>query len=254
MTDSEFYINHYAPIFYVSNPDSILAYYQQLHFFAEPSSGWVQSPGLDMIFRPKQSDKFTLPNNSIHGEDKYDVFSLVNGIENIYEEFKLFSALFLKGLVINDLGKKEFLLRDTEGFIIKFQEGVGDNLKSKIRFSTKVFYVKNRKETIDYYRQLGFIGNYDTGFVAKDALYLMFEETNSKNIEVKEFSGGVSSDVYAGVEIGINELYHSFKSNNATFLADLKENGYGKLEFVIIDPAGVTIKFVEYSGNLLEVF
>ncbi|GIP39383.1 hypothetical protein J31TS4_26630 [Paenibacillus sp. J31TS4] len=115
-------IKHFSAIFYVTNRKQVLDYYSKLRFWCDYEMGFVEREGLYMIFHESKEGDAITPNYPIHGEDAVDVYAMVEGIENLYEEFKTKGAVFQYQLRTNKYRMREFAIIDPQGYTIGFGE------------------------------------------------------------------------------------------------------------------------------------
>ena len=118
--------------------------------------------------------------------------------------------------------------------------------KTTIRHSSSIFFVSDRKKTLDYYEKLGFTCDESFGFVQRGGLEMILHETvNIDDINPNYPSHGVDAlDLFAIVE-GVEKLYEKFKSAGAVFRYHLRITEYGMKEFAIQDPDGYSLGFGE---------
>jgi hypothetical protein len=116
----------------------------------------------------------------------------------------------------------------------------------KIRNMGPIYYVRNRKTTLDYYSSLGFHCDYGMGFIERDGIEWIVHET--KNVERitpnYPVHGELALDMHCMV-VNIEMLLEEFRSKGAIFHSELSVNEYGMKVFSIIDPDGYTLGFGE---------
>lgn len=118
--------------------------------------------------------------------------------------------------------------------------------RGKIVNSSAVFFVTNRKRTLDYYAKLGFHCEYDFGFVQRDGIELIVHESE-KPKEIRPnypLHREDALDIFCMVE-GIDSLFEQFKQNGASLRYELRVTSYNMKEFAIVDPDGYSIGFGE---------
>ena len=108
----------------------------------------------------------------IYGKMTIDTIAYVRGIDLIYENYKRAGAIIYQPLTINEYNRKQFLIKDPSGYTTKFIQPVNDSNRPKIFYSAKVFYVKNKKQTLDYYQGLGFNCDYNSDLAFRDEIRL----------------------------------------------------------------------------------
>ncbi|WP_152393165.1 VOC family protein [Paenibacillus guangzhouensis] len=123
-TSIESKIKHFSAIFFVTNRNQVLNYYSKLGFWCDYEMGFVEREGLTMIFHPSNQAEAIVPNYPVHGENAVNVFAMVEGIENLYEEFRSKGALFQYDLRTNAYQMREFAIKDPEGYTIGFGESL----------------------------------------------------------------------------------------------------------------------------------
>jgi hypothetical protein len=112
-----------------------------------------------------------------------------------------------------------------------------------IRNISPIFYVPDRKLVLDYYKRLGFLCDYDMGFVEWDRIgFIVHERQTIPATPNNPTYGNEELDAF-GMVSNIDDLFTEFKSKDAVFLYELRTNEYNMREFAIKDPAGYTIGF-----------
>jgi hypothetical protein len=117
-------IKHFSAIYFVSNRKQVLDYYSKLGFWCDYEMGFVEREGLMMIFHQSNHADAIVPNYPIHGENAVNVYVMVEGIENLYDEFKSKGALFQYELRTNEYQMREFAIKDPQGYTIGFGESL----------------------------------------------------------------------------------------------------------------------------------
>ncbi|WP_152970743.1 VOC family protein [Bacillus sp. FJAT-28004] len=123
-TTIESKIKHFSAIFFVSNRKQVLDYYSKLGFWCDYEMGFVEREGLMMIFHQSNQADAIVPNYPLHGENAVNVYAMVEGIDNLYEEFKSKEALFQYEIRTNEYQMREFAIKDPEGYTIGFGESL----------------------------------------------------------------------------------------------------------------------------------
>ncbi len=118
--------------------------------------------------------------------------------------------------------------------------------KATIRHFSSIFFVSDRKRTLEYYSKLGFACDDSFGFVQREGFELIIHETkNVKEIRPNYPSHGKDAlDIFSMV-YKVENLYEEFKSKGAEFRYQLRVTEYGMKEFAIQDPDGYSIGFGE---------
>lgn len=117
-------IKHFSAIFFVSKREQVLDYYSKLGFWCDYEMGFVEREGLMMIFHESEKTDAIVPNYPVHGENAVNVYAMVEGIDNLYDEFKAKGALFQYELRSNNYQMKEFAIKDPQGYTIGFGESL----------------------------------------------------------------------------------------------------------------------------------
>ncbi|MGM0883251.1 MAG: VOC family protein [Bacillota bacterium] len=117
-------IKHFSAIFFVSKREQVLDYYRKLGFWCDYEMGFVEREGLMMIFHESKEADAIVPNYPVHGENAVNVYAMVEGIDNLYAEFKSKGALFQYELRTNNYQMKEFAIKDPQGYTIGFGESL----------------------------------------------------------------------------------------------------------------------------------
>ncbi|WP_208919770.1 VOC family protein [Paenibacillus uliginis] len=110
----------------MSEHERTLRYYGNLGFSCDESFGFVHRDGFEIIIHETKNTSDIRPNYPSHGQDALDIFSMVNGVESLYEEFKSKGAEFRYQLRITEYGMKEFAIQDPDGYSIGFGESLND--------------------------------------------------------------------------------------------------------------------------------
>ncbi|QHW32758.1 glyoxalase [Paenibacillus rhizovicinus] len=119
-------ISHFSAIRFVADRKQALDYYAKLGFWCDYEMGFVEREGLHMIVHESDAEHVNAisPNNEIHGPHAVDLFAMVEGIEELYEEFQAKGAVLHYPLRTNDYQMKEFAIKDPEGYTIGFGESL----------------------------------------------------------------------------------------------------------------------------------
>lgn len=80
-------IKHFSSIFFVADRNKSLAYYENLGFWCDYQMGFVEREGLMMILHEAAEQMKIVPNYPMHGETALNLFVMVDGVEEWYEEF-----------------------------------------------------------------------------------------------------------------------------------------------------------------------
>jgi hypothetical protein len=115
-------IRHFSSIFYVKDRKTVLDYYNNLGFSCDYNMGFVEREGLNLIFHETKNKEHITPNFPNHGDISLDVFSMVENIEALYEEFKTRGALIHYELKTNEYNMREFAIMDPQRYTIGFGE------------------------------------------------------------------------------------------------------------------------------------
>lgn len=122
-------------------------------------------------------------------------------------------------------------------------------MKTMIKNSSTIFFTNKRKETLDYYKKLGFRTDNDFGFVERDGLEMIFHDTrNVTKLSNYPSNGESALDIYCMVS-DAESLYNEFAAKGAEIHKSLSNTEYNMKEFAIIDPSGFTIAFGESLIN-----
>lgn len=244
MFETEININLFAPLFYVSDRTAMIDYYDKLGLYYENGSGASMSDGFNLFFKQTETGQESIPNEMFYGKMTIDILAYVRGIDSIYENYKRAGAIIYHPLTINEYNRKQFMIKDPKGFTTKFIQPVGDSNRPKIFYSAKVYYINNKKQTLDYYKSLGFNCEYDSGLAFRDEIKIFFYEVPKQDNSFIENLDLIN--IYAGVEFGLETLYEELKKANALFVFHLRRNNEGKKEFCIKDPDGHKILFIDF--------
>ncbi|RCW49485.1 VOC family protein [Paenibacillus prosopidis] len=117
-------IKHFSAIFFVSKREKVLDYYSKIGFCCDYEMGFVEREGLMMIFHESEEADAIVPNYPVHGENAVNVYAMVEGIDNLYAEFKSKGALFQYELRTNNFQMKEFAIKDPQGYTVGFGESL----------------------------------------------------------------------------------------------------------------------------------
>lgn len=117
-------IRHFSAIFFVVNRNETLDYYKKLGFWCDYTMGFVEREGLNLIFHESKNVDAICPNNPTHSENAVDAFVIVEGVEELYEDFRSKGAEFLYGLRTNKYQMREFAIKDPQGYTIGFGESL----------------------------------------------------------------------------------------------------------------------------------
>ncbi|MNJ59211.1 Glyoxalase-like domain protein [compost metagenome] len=88
--------------------------------------GFAERDGLEIIFHQTENKDRITPNYPYHQEDALDIFAMVYGVEELYNELAQKGAKLHKQLKVNDYGMKEFSIIDPDGYTIGFGESIQD--------------------------------------------------------------------------------------------------------------------------------
>jgi uncharacterized glyoxalase superfamily protein PhnB len=129
-----------------------------------------------------------------------------------------------------------------------FMADQADINQVKIRNMAPIYFVKNRKTTLDYYSSLGFNCDYGMGFIERDGNEWIVHET--KNVERITPNYPVHGDRDLALDmhfmvVNIERLFEEFKSKGAIIHSEISVNEYGMKVFSIIDPDGYTLAIGE---------
>jgi hypothetical protein len=119
-------IRHFSSILYVTNRKRTLEYYRGLGFECDELLGFVQRDGFELIIHETDNSEAIRSNNPIHGEEALDIYSMVYGVEKLYEEFKSKGANILYPIRVTEYDMKEFAIQDPDGYSIGFGEALND--------------------------------------------------------------------------------------------------------------------------------
>jgi hypothetical protein len=117
-------IKHFSAILFASNRKQVLDYYSNLGFWCDYNMGFVEREGLMMIFHESDKVEAIIPNYPVHGENAVNVYAMVEGIDNLYAEFKSKGAFFQYELRTNEYQMREFAIKDPQGYSIGFGESL----------------------------------------------------------------------------------------------------------------------------------
>jgi len=117
-------IRHFSSIFYVEDRKTVLDYYKKLGFWCDYNMGFVERDGLTLIFHETKNKDYITPNFPNHGDISLDVFSMVDNIEALYEDFKTRGARIQYELKTNEYNMREFAIIDPQGYTIGFGESL----------------------------------------------------------------------------------------------------------------------------------
>ncbi|NIK75246.1 putative glyoxalase superfamily protein PhnB [Paenibacillus castaneae] len=117
-------IKHFSAIFFVTDRKRVLDYYSKLGFWCDYDMGFAEREGLMMIFHESDKAAATPPNYPVHGHNAVNVYAMVEGINQLYEEFKSKGALFQYDLTTNEYQMQEFAIKDPHGYTIGFGESL----------------------------------------------------------------------------------------------------------------------------------
>ncbi|MBS4201037.1 hypothetical protein KHA93_15470 [Bacillus sp. FJAT-49732] len=117
-------IKHFSAIFFVSNRKEVMDYYSKLGFWCDYEMGFVERDGLMLIVHESENSNSIVPNSPIHGNEALHIFAMVEGVDNLYEEFKSKGAVFQYILRTNPYKMKEFAIIDPQGYTIGFGEPI----------------------------------------------------------------------------------------------------------------------------------
>ncbi|WP_164472675.1 VOC family protein [Cohnella candidum] len=84
--------------------------------------GFVEREGLNLIFHETINKNHITPNFPNHSDIALDVFSMVENIDALYEEFKTRGAQIHYELKTNEYNMREFAIIDPQGYTIGFGE------------------------------------------------------------------------------------------------------------------------------------
>jgi hypothetical protein len=115
-------IKHFSSILFVEDRNKSLAYYENLGFWCDYQMGFVEREGLMLILHETADPKKIVPNYPVHGENSLDMFVMVDGVEQLYEEFISKKAIIHYELRTNSFAMREFAIRDLDGYTIGFGE------------------------------------------------------------------------------------------------------------------------------------
>jgi hypothetical protein len=119
-------IRHFSSILYVTNRKRTLEYYRDLGFACDDLLGFVQRDGFELIIHETNNSDAIRPNNPIHGDEALDIYSMVYGVEKLYEEFMSKGANILYPIRVTEYDMKEFAIQDPDGYSIGFGEALND--------------------------------------------------------------------------------------------------------------------------------
>lgn len=117
-------IKHFSTILFVSNRKQVLDYYSKLGFWCDYEMGFAEREGLMMIIHESNEVNAIIPNYPIHGENAVNVYAMVEGIDNLYDEFMSKGAVFQYELRTNEYKMREFAIKDPQGYTIGFGESL----------------------------------------------------------------------------------------------------------------------------------
>lgn len=113
-----------SSIFFVTNRQITLSYYSKLGFSCDESFGFVQRDGIEFIVHESKNSDEVRANYPIHGHEALDIFCMVQGVEELFEELTSKGAEIRFGLRITEYGMKEFAIQDPDGYSIGFGESL----------------------------------------------------------------------------------------------------------------------------------
>ncbi|XEC97455.1 VOC family protein [Paenibacillus tarimensis] len=117
-------IKHFSAILFVSNRKQVLDYYSKLGFWCDYEMGFVEREGLMLIIHESDEVNAIIPNYPVHGENAVNVYAMVEGIDNLYDELKSKGAVFQYELRTNEYKMREFAIKDPQGYSIGFGESL----------------------------------------------------------------------------------------------------------------------------------
>lgn len=115
-----------ASILFATNRQNTLRYYSKLGFSCDESFEFVQRDKLEFIVHEAKNSGEVRANHPIHGHEALDLFCMVQGVEELFEELKSKGAVIRYGLRITEYGMKEFAIQDPDGYSIGFGESLID--------------------------------------------------------------------------------------------------------------------------------
>jgi uncharacterized glyoxalase superfamily protein PhnB len=119
-------IRHSSPIFFVKDRQETLDYYSRLGFQSDYSMGFVGRGGFEIIVHETKNAAQVTPNYPAHGETALDLFTMVYGVEELYNDLKSKGAIFHGELRVTEYGMKEFSIVDPDGYTLGFGEALND--------------------------------------------------------------------------------------------------------------------------------
>lgn len=78
--------------------------------------GFVEREGLAMMVRDNRETDAIAPNFPVHDDNAVNLYTMVKGVELLYEEFRSKEAVFQYGLRTNEYRTREFASPDPHAF------------------------------------------------------------------------------------------------------------------------------------------
>ncbi|MDF2859376.1 MAG: hypothetical protein K0Q87_5227 [Neobacillus sp.] len=117
-------LRNFSSILFVSDRKKSLDYYKDLGFWCDYGMGFVERQGLTMILHETNNKDKITPNYPAHGESALDIFVMVNGVEELYQEFIIKNATIHYELRTTSYNMREFAIMDLDGYSIGFGESL----------------------------------------------------------------------------------------------------------------------------------